>query len=329
MKTQVWSLALLCLFVGCDSDEKKEVVTKEVFIERGESEQQRDDSYNVVTAKYGALSVEQGVVNYKSSIVPWSSWWYPYNQRTLFSRDDGERSTLWKYDKFVEKRHDRFTEAQLVEEREVYDPNEVAWAGLCHAWSVASILHSEPKNTIVREGVHFEVSDQKALLLKSYENVANLQIFGERYNGNSNDQFADIYPDQFHRLVQTHLRDIKKPFIMDYDPSFPVWSVPVYEARFEIKKVDSNTAKVTAWMTIASPFVASPDFVGTKKVFKIYHYQLTGEWVGATMRVSGGEWIGESREDHPDYLIAYPDKAVRASLNREIDFKIVDEIVGK
>lgn len=327
MKTQVFSLALLCLFVGCDSDEK-EYVTKEVIVERDER-QVRGDSYNVVTDKYGALTVEQGIANYKSSIIPWSSWWYPYNQRTLFSRDDGERSTLWKYDQFVEKRHDRFTEAQLVEEREVYDPNEVAWAGLCHAWSVASVLHAEPTNTTIKEGVHFEVSDQKALLLKSYEKVANLEIFGERYNGNSNDEYADIYPDQFHRLVQTHLRDLKKPFIMDYDPSFPVWSVPVYEARFEIEKVDGTTALVTAWMTIASPFVSSPEFVGTKKVFKVYSYHLTGNWVGNTLNVTGGEWIGESRQDHPDYLIGYPDKAVRASMNREIDSSIVDEIVGK
>lgn len=329
MKLNILGAMVLVLFVGCNSEDK-EIVTKKVLVPAGqELQEQRDPNYNVVTRKYGALTVKEGIVTYKSSTVPWSSWWYPYNQTTLFNRTDGERSTLWKYDKFVEKRHDRFAESQLIEEREVYDPNEVAWAGLCHAWSVASILHAEPLGPIVKEGITFGVADQKALLLKSYENVANLEIFGERYNGNSHDDYADIYPDQFHRLVQTHLRDEKKPFIMDYDPSFPVWSVPVYEARFEIKKINATTVEVKAWMTIASPFVSSHDYVGTKKVFKIYSYQLRGEWSGTDFKVNGGEWTGDSTEDHPDYLIAYPVAAKRASLNREINAEIVDEIVGK
>ena len=60
---------------------------------------------------------------------------------------------------------------------------------------------------------------------------------------------------------------------------------------------------------------------------KIYTYTLTGEWKGDSFVANGGRWTGDSEEDHPDYLIAYPDKVTRASLNREINPQIVDEIV--
>ncbi len=114
---------------------------------------------------------------------------------------------------------------------------------------------------------------------------------------------------------------------MDYDPRFPVWTVPVYKVKFQVSKLDETSAKVTAWVTFASPHVETHDFVGTKRVVKGYKYILKGNWKNGVLNVTDGEWIEESKHDHPDYLISFPSSIQRGSLNDQIKPEIVDTIL--
>lgn len=290
----------------------------------------RKEIFMGATAEHGALTVREGQFSSESKIIPWSSWWFPANRRYLFDRSELDLlAPLQKYDLFAERAHEINAQSADYEEQNIFNPSEVAWAGLCHAWAVASVLHQEPATNYILKGINFTSGDQKALLLKSYENVSNLKIYGQRFDGNRLDEYDDVYPDQFHRLVQVYLFEQKLPFLMDYDPSFSVWTVPVFLTKFSIKKDSESSALVTAWITMASPFVDSPEFIGTKRIVKTYEYRLIGDWVNGELKVTGGEWLNDSRFDHPDYLIGYPKEAKRGSLNTQLDSAIIDEIIGK
>lgn len=312
-------------FGACNGEVKEKLKKVKVYeIQDG----RKADTYKV-TEKYGALTVREGEYVGESATKPWSSWWYPINEKSLFYNSDGGASTLEKYDFYAEKRLNEASEAALFEERNIYQPNEVGWAGLCHAWAIASVLHPEPTATKYLSGVKWTVADQKALLLKSYEKAEGISdiMYGERYNGDRSNDYDDIYPDQFHKLIQDHLVEKKKPFLMDYDPRSPVWTVPGYRVKFMVEKRDATTAVVSAWVTFASPHVDDHNFVGTKRVVKNYKYELKGKWSNGVLHVNDGEWLGDSKDDHPDYLISFPDTIQRGSRNQHIKTSIVDSIV--
>lgn len=323
-------LSTMVAFSGCNKDdEKNNSGGGERVVVNGNSSV-RKEIFNGVTSEHGALVVREGQFSSESKIVPWSSWWFPSNRRYMFDRSELDLlAPLQKYDLFAERTHGTDPGSAQFEEKYIYNPSEVAWAGLCHAWAVASVLHVEPTTSYALKGINFTTGDQKALLLKSYENVSDLKIYGQRYDGNRLDEYDDVYPDQFHRVVQVYLFEQKLPFLMDYDPSFSVWTVPVFLTKFSIKKDGANSAFVQAWVTMASPFVDSPDFIGIKRIVKTYEYRLTGEWIDGELKVSGGEWLNDSSFDHPDYIIGFPKDAKRASLNSKLNSTVIDEIVGK
>jgi len=325
-------LSFIFIVFSCDKETDEKIVTK--YLTPGAlgvvAENTPPAEYQKVTAEFGQLSVQEGSYTGGSAITPWSSWWFPTKDKYLFENSNHRMlAPLQKYDQYVFKTDRGTPDSALFEEMEIYNPSEVNWAGLCHAWAVASVLHPEPKNEIERENISFTIADQKALLLKSYENVDNLKYYGSRYNGGFDDKFDDVYPDQFHRFVQVFIFEKKLPFLMDYDPSYPAWTVPVYNVTFKIVKEDSNTAHVKAWVTTASSFVDSPDFVGTKKSVKYYEYKLYGTWNGSILDVTGSKWVNEAIFDHPDFLIAFPENAKRGSLNKNLDIAIIDEIQRK
>ncbi|MBC74556.1 MAG: hypothetical protein CME64_00920 [Halobacteriovoraceae bacterium] len=322
IKTLCFTVSVSML-IACNQQVEDSVKT----VYKNQPHNPRSKNTFLVTEKYGALTVKEGVFSGESKIRPWSAWWYPINETTLFRNSDSQ-STLEKLDYYSKMLFEQYTQAARFEEQKLYRPNEVGWAGLCHAWAIASVLHPEPTVEKLLGGVRLSTGDQKALLLKSYEKatgIANI-MYGERYTGSRGDDYDDIYPDQFHRLVQHHVIENKKPFLMDYDPRHPVWTVPAYKVKFIIEKNDETSALVSAWITFASPHV-DVQFVGTKRIVKGYKYLLKGNWSNGVLTVKSGEWIEESKNDHPDYLISFPDSIERGSRNPEIKTEIVDSIV--
>lgn len=317
-------LILALAFAGCGDDSKDLSSQSSSNLESRRFLDRETDSYDI-TDKFGTLTIQTGEYTYKTETKPWSSWWFPSIDRELFSNDRAP-APLTKYDEYVSLKHSEVAESAYYEETELYNPMQASWAGLCHAWAVASVLHREPSRSINKQGLTFTVADQKALLLKSYENVSKLEIYGERYDGLHDNQFKDIHPDQFHKFFQYYLGEEKKPFIMDYDPSYPVWTVPVYIAKTQIVKQDSRTMSVTSWITYASPFVEK-NFVGTRNIVKTYTYNLYGSMSGGLFKVTDSEWTGSSVHDHPDYVIGFPKAAVRGSYNKELKVGYIDEIL--
>ena len=285
--------------------------------------------------KYGKAIVKEGRFHAHAEKMPWSSWWYPTHDRRLFENsDDGEKSTLKRYDQYVRKIKPNSGSSRDFEEDEVYDPQSGGWAGLCHAWALASIMEDEPKKAVIKNGVKFRIQDLKALLLKTYESSYPKNTFGQRNNANWDSVYEDIYPEQFHTILMAELFEKKQAFLMDFDAAYQVWNVPVYQAKVRIEKDpdNSNVVHVSTTVTVASPYINDMDQVGTSPMAFNYKYDLYGNWEASDrFVVDYGIWVkkghSDSRRSHPDFIVVKPDSVIRKSKNEFIDPKIVDEIL--
>lgn len=288
-----------------------------------------------VTDEFGPLVVREGEFEVESERRPWSAWWYPIRDTYLFESGERGRSPLEKYDHYASFYHDRpgaDAGAAWFEKENVWDPNANPWEGHCNAWAAASIAEEEPVAGAKINGLEFGIGDLKALLVKSYEDVPGLKSYGQRNNGDRKGIYDDIYPDQFHKLIQTELFERGRPFIMDKDPGLPVWNTPVWKAQVRIERdpADAGVVHATSWIFGASPFVDSYDYVGTLSVAFEYTYDLFGNFdAEGGFHVTRGEWTGKSLDYHPDFVTTVPDRPEHRSINALIDSSIVDEIVKK
>ncbi len=274
--------------------------------------------------------VDIGERNAEAAKKPWSSWWYPHWQDTLFQGKNGESSTLEKYDAFALRQNKR-TRAAEYERANLYDPRAVSWSGLCDAWAIASILEPEPTIGVRHNELVFRIGDLKALLLKTYEKVPPLTSVGHRFNGEWNDVYADVSPDQLHRIIETELIGKRRAFIIDEDAGPEVWNEPVWKVITRVSRVDdhANLARVQTWLFLASPHVDDRDYVGTLEDSREYTYDLEGSWEGSKFKVHSGKWTERSQWDHPDYAIILPERMQRGSFNKEVDPLLVDKILKR
>ena len=285
------------------------------------------------TADYGTLIVKPGQTQATWTKKPWSSWWYPLNETTLFESSGTDLATLQKYDLYNQKAHGTASTAAAYEKQYIYDPQASGWEGLCNAWATAALMEPEPTQPITKQGITFGVADQKALLLKTYEEVPGLKVYGQRYDGNPGDDYADIYPDQFHLVMLSELFEKGRPFIIDKEAGVPVWNEPVYSALTTITADprDTSLLHVDTWLSWADSGDVPPDFVGTRKVNHEYTYDLHADALpDGSYQVYYGEWTGDSVKEHPDFVTIVPDHPVQhMSLNSQIDSSVVSEILSQ
>ncbi|MBF0366199.1 MAG: hypothetical protein HQK50_11550, partial [Oligoflexia bacterium] len=168
-----------------------------------------DIDFYRATNFYGKSVVTEGTFVATSTIIPWSSYWFPTKDPILFM---GENSPLKKYDRFVEHVTGINPYASKFEEEQLFDPEAASWSGLCTAWALVSIMEKEPPASVQfklsdNDVLDFSSGDLKALLMQTYTKVeqARDEIYGQRYDGQFDSIYADIYADQFHRLLQEML----------------------------------------------------------------------------------------------------------------------------
>ena len=342
------SLRLLIFILGCafSGCVRERIVTIEKSVPAASTpasatEGPRKKLFTQVTDKLGPLVVNPGTFHASAKLQPWSGWWYPKRERTLFDRGPGLQAPLQKYDAYVTLKSGQNPGAAAFEEENIffYNPGGAASDGLCDALSGASLLEAEPLAPLTLNGIHFEVQDLKALLIKTYENLEGLTTLGER-NNNANNDFQDLYPDQFHRFIQHELLEHGRPFYYDRDPSSVVWNTPVYRMDGEIvaDPSDAHLFHVDLTLVSASPFVDQTalgmNYVGRLEVLHHYTYDLLGDEAADGFHVRDGAWTADSVDYHPDFVtllpnsLAHPDLA-RTSGNPRLDTKIVDEILSQ
>jgi hypothetical protein len=340
----VWKLSMVlvsaALLAGCG--EKEKIVYVELAPD-GTSVLRyppRKAHLTEVTEKFGALMIRPGKFSATSRYQPWSGWWHPKRDRFLFDRGPGAEAPLQKYDAYVAAKTGTNPGSAPFEEQDLflYNPGAGPADGLCDALAAASLLEREPLGPVTVNGIAFEVQDLKALLVKTYEQLDGTDSLGER-NNDANQDYQDMYPDQFHRFVQRELQERGRPFYYDRDPTRLVWNTPVHRMEGEIRPDPANphAMHVDVTLVAASPFVdrmpQGQNFVGRLEVLHQYTYTLYGDPRPDGFHVVYGEWTGDSVLYHPDFVTLLPESLqhenlARLSNNDKIDVKLVDEILS-
>jgi len=289
----------------------------------------------IVTDTYGLARVREGNFFAEAKIKPWSSYWFPHSDTSLYEPINGssEPSPLQKYDTWSKKAKKTDTSAAAYEKSAMENREADSWAGLCNAWSKASVMEKEPafRKPVEFDGVKFSSFDLKALIIKTFDNTVGFRNYGTRFNGERGDDFNDIYPDQFHRFIQAELFEKGKPFIMDRDPGIQVWNYPVYKADVTLARDPSNPNVMHVRTTLATAGTRDDtNFLGTWQVNYDYYYDLYGiPQPDGSFEVHSGAWTGASMDNHPDFVTAIPEKTVRQSDNPQLKTEWVDEIITK
>lgn len=263
---------------------------------------------------------------------PWSGDWWSRKKGFLIKGWPGHSPAPFeKYDAYVQSRTGKNPGATAWESdirNNHYNPKAENWEGHCNGWAAASILVPEPRSRKVRNGIVFEVADQKGILSEQYMNTY-CQFYGNRNWGRPGDDPDDIYPDEFHRLLVEYIGGGKSGIICDtaYDPQ--VWNFPAYkfESTWTSGWFDDNKLKVKTTVYFVDDNVR-PDFIGTKWFSTTYTYNLFLDDRG---NIVSGEWTGNSRSNHPDFVWVptgdAPNPAGSNQENPRIDPRFVKEIV--
>jgi len=222
-----------------------------------------------------------------------------------------------------------------------------SWWGLCHAWVPAAILEPEPQKAVTYNGVTFEVSDVKALLIMAYNNsssrfvgrrcnVRTDEIERDEYGRIKQDECRDSNPGTMHLILTNMIGRDKRAFAEDRTMNYEVWNQPVigYEVNSMDEKTEEEAAKLIdpdcvspctyTWNTDAKKFFqvatdvhyvteSSPDTV--PKIPQIDSYTRTDSYgyileLDGNGDIIGGEWLTASGSSYPSRFnsqMAHPD----------------------
>ncbi|KAE9300090.1 hypothetical protein PF001_g15123, partial [Phytophthora fragariae] len=212
------------------------------------------------------------------------------------------------------------------------------WHGICHAWAAAALFESEPKCDVQKNNVTFHSVDMKALISQLYDGAAIEVVFmGGRFNGPDSpeeldeygryvdDARRDINPAFFHIAAANLLAKHSRSFIVDVSSGSQVWNQPVQEFKFlEAEIVDAATLSLDNFGTETYPFNSAFKYLakcttrltwtaesiedgaltttGRIEAYTVYEdYEYCLE-LDENYTIVGGEWLGDSRKDHPDFL---------------------------
>ncbi|GLD94745.1 hypothetical protein PINS_up003369 [Pythium insidiosum] len=211
------------------------------------------------------------------------------------------------------------------------------WFGICHAWAPASILEPEPKCDVVKNGVTFRPFDLKGLMTAVYDGVQLPTVFtGARFDGPDEPKNLDKYgryqdaarrdigAGYFHIALTNIMGKFKQSFVVDVTAGAEVWNQPVRSYQIVTSRiVDPSQASMQYFGTQTYPFNADMKrlaYVKTRFSYMVEAgedggliprradaYTRTVEYeyfleLDANNNIVGGEWIGQSRYNHPDFL---------------------------
>lgn len=206
------------------------------------------------------------------------------------------------------------------------------WFGLCHAWAAAAILEPEPLQPVVRGDIRFEVSDIKALVIACYDRTS-ATLVGSRNDARDIDLDArgrarkadarDVNPGAFHVLLANLVGRDGRSFIEDRTANHEVWTQPI--RAFHVVALDEVSEAEAAELV-----QASGDYRFNEKAARFFHVRTEVDYITeappsrrpnaddddyertdpyeyvlettASGEIIGGEWVGTSRTEHPDFL---------------------------
>ncbi len=233
-----------------------------------------------------------------------------------------ELSPAEKYDLFLG--HYDYPFKREVEK--ISNPRALAWEGICHGWSPASINHNEPLPKLMKnpDGIEipFGSTDIKALLsfyYAYYHKVKDTHQMGKRCfnifkkDGHKN-CLEDLNAGSFHLVLANRIGLEGKSFILDIQRSKEVWNHPISSFKSKIMRMTRRlwaaapgTIQQVEIMTqiqvvVENGFDWGP-VLGTKKQgFRNINYRYLLD-INHEGEIIGGRWLSL---DRPDFIWSMP-----------------------
>lgn len=215
------------------------------------------------------------------------------------------------------------------------------WWGLCHGWAPYAFSEAAPVKPVVRNGVTFYPGDLEALMSLAYSEGLPSMFLSERCNGSIKDlgkdnmgrirdgECRDMNAGSFHVLTANFLGIRKIGYVEDRTIDAEVWNQPVRSYKItnakdnkllevtmeEAAKLVDGSAKYTYndkakrffYVEMELAFIAESDPGRESRVAAAdefternnYKYVLEADADG---KIIGGEWVGESKLEHPDFV---------------------------
>jgi hypothetical protein len=212
------------------------------------------------------------------------------------------------------------------------------WYGICHAWSPAALLEPEPNCAVSYNGVTFQPMDLKALVSEVYDGASIATVFtGARFYGpesaDATDEYGrftdasrrDLGPGFMHVALANILGRLNASVVMDVTAGAEVWNQPIYSYSVvtQTERTPSDAASQyfgastyrfnseaqrimyvetsVSWMveTFEDGGLVASGRASTYMSSKTYSYLLE---LDNAYNILGGEWVGDSQSDHPDFL---------------------------
>ena len=252
---------------------------------------------------------------------PWNDPLYSLEQlRELGNYGIGRLSPAEKYDIFSNDYSYTFTKA----ERSRVSSSDPGWYGICHGLAGASLLHAEPRASVVYNeagiGIPFSSADIKALYTLMHATatpaVANWRYIGVRCNSDSHASSGDAASDAcrdanagaFHVALANEVGIHRRGFIIDRTRGEVIWNRPVFgysskvvgeqapsqgAAAGTVREIVMQTSVFTTksenarWNASTGPGSIP---TGTER----YDYRVELDSDG---KIIGGEWISWDRPD--------------------------------
>ena len=120
------------------------------------------------------------------------------------------------------------------------------WWGICHAWAPAAIMEPEPLASVTRDGVTFDVSDQKALLMMQWDK-SSAHVIGGRCNDKEVErdpdtgrvlsaECRDLNAGAWHVIVSNIIGLNNRGMVIERTWDYEVWNQPLFGYKVTLNK---------------------------------------------------------------------------------------------
>jgi hypothetical protein len=271
--------------------------------------------------------------------IPYVGGWHPHKTGGT-SRDNGTGNVLQKYDKAFNLGENRAQKWEDTNHKVSPSAPAAEWSGHCNGFSASAQRHREPFKSVVRGDVTFSPKDIKTLLAEIHMSAKFYFLGGSRCSrpgpgplpsplsrndARSLDECDDVNPATFHTALGNWIGIQKHTIIADLYARDQVWNYPHYKYESTSQSVTAAAAMSLITGEQTSEYRFNPEAVSFRRVttsthssrafevesmtaevalsqrteVKTYQYILE---LDAGGRIIGGEWIGASQQDHPDFL---------------------------
>jgi hypothetical protein len=265
----------------------------------------------------------------------WSGEWWPYSAGGVARRPSPhDPSPLEKYDA-VTNGQGLATGWELEQVRRL---GGYAWAGHCNGLAAAGTMTKAPERGVNYRNVYFSPDDIRALLVEIWQGGGHL--VGGRCDRRSAPTDAtgrfvapecrDLNAGTFHVNLGNFLGRFQTAIILDVTSLEEVWNFPAVDYqvldRRRLNAYDANRyIGASGGRYLFNDEAAAHVYFKTRVTLatgEVKHYEYLVE-TDQQDRIVGGEWVGNSKYDHPDFMWRHttprPD-------NPHVDPRIVGEI---